>query len=92
MVRALFATLSEFGSLRTFSGRGARRGKPSPRIDRLAPAPQPEESRYARGGVEPPLEEVLADPIVQLVMRSDRLDRTDLRAVSLAMSLRSRVP
>lgn len=91
MVRALVATLSEFGSLRALAGQRVRGGKRSVRTDRPALASLPEESEYAGAGAEPPLEEVLDDPIVQLVMRSDRLDLTDVRAASLAMRLRSRI-
>jgi len=33
---------------------------------------------YQQAGVEPSLEEVLADPIVQLVLRRDRFEVRDL--------------
>ena len=34
---------------------------------------------WRRGGVEPTVEELLADPIVGLLMRHDRIDETELR-------------
>jgi hypothetical protein len=34
---------------------------------------------YAQGGVEPPLEELLHDPIIHLVMRADRLEPDQVR-------------
>jgi hypothetical protein len=43
---------------------------------------------WSRAGIEPGLEEALADPIVLLVLRRDRLAPADVRAV--IDSLRSR--
>jgi hypothetical protein len=37
------------------------------------------ESAYARAGTEPPLEEVLNDPVVQLIMRADDLEPAEVR-------------
>jgi hypothetical protein len=37
------------------------------------------ESAYARAGTEPPLEEMLSDPVVELIMRADRLQPADVR-------------
>jgi hypothetical protein len=39
---------------------------------------------YRRGGVEPPLDEVLHDPLVHLVMASDRVQPDDLWRVIVA--------
>ena len=36
---------------------------------------------YMRAGTEPPLAEALRDPIVQLLMRGDGLERTEMRRV-----------
>jgi hypothetical protein len=50
-------------------------------------------SEYCRAGHEPPLSEILADPIVRLVMRRDGLEATDLLAVAEAARRRwLRVP
>jgi len=38
-------------------------------------------TNWARAGVEPALEEVMADPVVHLVMRRDGLTAKDVRAV-----------
>ena len=42
-------------------------------------APEPSESAYAHAGTEPSLEEMLSDPVVQLIMRADRLQPADVR-------------
>ncbi len=36
---------------------------------------------YARGGIEPPLREMLADPVVHAVMRRDRVQHHESRVV-----------
>lgn len=41
--------------------------------------PTSPQSEYAQGNLEPPLEELLCDPMVHLVMRADRLDPADVR-------------
>ena len=40
-----------------------------------------EQQPWGRPGIEPPLGEVLADPIVQAVMRRDRVSRAALQSV-----------
>jgi hypothetical protein len=40
---------------------------------------EPREQPYAQGGVEPPLEEVLRDPLVQSVMRADQWEPAEVR-------------
>jgi hypothetical protein len=37
------------------------------------------EGEYAEAGVEPPLEELLDDPVIHLVMRADRLEPEQVR-------------
>jgi hypothetical protein len=37
------------------------------------------EGEYVAGGVEPPLEEVLGDPVIHLMMRADRLEPEQVR-------------
>jgi hypothetical protein len=41
-------------------------------------------SRYAHAGAEPPLEEVLADPIVHLMVQADRLELAVVRRMLIA--------
>jgi hypothetical protein len=60
-------------------GFGAKRAIMPARTATELPAPQ--DSRYARGNVEPPLEELLGDPMVHLVMRADRLNPADVRRI-----------
>ncbi|HZB91712.1 MAG TPA: hypothetical protein VE397_09740 [Stellaceae bacterium] len=47
------------------------------KLPRLAPSRDP----WTKAGIEPRLEEVLADPLVHLVMRRDRVSERELRAV-----------
>jgi hypothetical protein len=77
MVRGWVATLGGFASKAVSAGPDARRG-----AARTSRVPDMSHSVYARGGVEPPIDDVLDDPIIQLVMRSDRLERSDLRALA----------
>jgi hypothetical protein len=37
------------------------------------------EGEYVEGGVEPPLEELLDDPVIHLMMRADRLEPEQVR-------------
>ncbi len=50
------------------------------------------EERYADGGVEPAIEDLLNDPVTAAIMRCDRVDPIDLRTLvdDLRNSLRSR--
>lgn len=85
MVRTLAATLSEFASTGVLAGFGVRQTRrAAARLGPAVKAPDPCPSRYAQAGVEPPLEEVLDDPVVQMVMRADRLDGNDLRTALTA--------
>lgn len=43
------------------------------------------ESEYARAGPEPLLDDILADPVVQLIMRADRVQAADLHSLRDAM-------
>lgn len=83
MVRAFVTALSELAYLRELAGHGIRRathtGAGWAAADTLPHAPDP---RYAHAGVEPPLEEVLRDPIVRLVMRADRLETGGVPEIS----------
>jgi len=37
------------------------------------------EGIYAHAGAEPPLEEMLSDPVIQLIMRADQLEPAEVR-------------
>jgi hypothetical protein len=39
----------------------------------------PSEGAYTAGGVDPPLEELLEDPVIHLMMRADRLEPEQIR-------------
>jgi hypothetical protein len=53
---------------------------------RLPPAgPEVPESVYAHAGTEPPLEEVLSDPVVQMIMQADRLEPAEVRRLLAAV-------
>jgi hypothetical protein len=74
-VRALLATLN-----------GLTQGGPLTRswgwrspAEAEAPGEPWYEGAYAHAGDEPPLEELLHDPVVDLVMRADRLEPAQVR-------------
>jgi hypothetical protein len=48
-------------------------------------APEVAESAYAHAGAEPPLEEVLSDPVVQMIMQADRLQPAEVRRLLAAV-------
>ena len=75
-VRTLLSTLNDlaYGGVRTRS-----RYRSRPAAGACLDGPSPWESRYAHAGVEPPLEELLHDPMVRLVMRADRLEQAEVR-------------
>jgi hypothetical protein len=82
-VRTILATLNGLthagrsaGWLRRAAGTGTRTSRSA--RTRSATA-EWGEGPYARGGVEPPLEEVLGDPVVQCVMRADRCEPAEIR-------------
>jgi hypothetical protein len=75
-VRTLLSTLNDlaYGGVRA---RARYRPASAPRA--CLDGPSSWESRYAHAGVEPPLEELLLDPMVRLVMRADRLEQAEVR-------------
>lgn len=86
-VRPMSTTFSRIASGRWFAARTrSPQGAPAASVghrplgfenaasDKLEP-----ESEYGRGGVEPHLEEVLRDPIVQSLMRADRIAPEEVR-------------
>jgi hypothetical protein len=48
-------------------------------------APEVAESVYAHAGTEPPLEELLSDPVVQLIMQADHLEPAEVRRLLAAV-------
>jgi hypothetical protein len=45
---------------------------------------EPPQGPYTAGGVEPPLDEVLDDPVIHLMMRADRLEPEQVRCLLMA--------
>ena len=89
-VRAIIDTVNELAQAPLRAGSRVWNGLPAASVGqagirraraaaRVATEPPPLDSRYAHGNVEPPLEEVLGDPIVHMVMRADRLEPADVR-------------
>jgi hypothetical protein len=87
-VRDLLATINQFALARlpgvaSWCAAGAE-ASPSFRGGRGAAPAGPEraalpESKYAHAGPEPPLDEVLGDPLVQLIMQADHVQPADVR-------------
>jgi hypothetical protein len=50
----------------------------------IAEVPEVPESAYGHAGAEPSLEEVLSDPVVQLIMRADHLEPAVVRRLLVA--------
>jgi hypothetical protein len=88
-VRALIDTVNELAQAPLRAGGRVWRGTgPSGRAGAkrtIAPAraviepPVSLDIRYAHGNLEPPIDELLRDPMVRQVMRADRLDPADVR-------------
>ncbi len=73
-VQTLIAAIGKLAPVRAPAG--GRMGAPGVALRRfLVPA----ESAYTRGGVEPPLEEMLRDPIVRARMRCDGVEPDEVR-------------
>jgi hypothetical protein len=54
--------------------------------------PEVAESVYAHAGTEPHLEEVLSDPVVQLIMRADHLEPAEVRRLLAAVRRQPATP
>lgn len=91
-VQAIISTLGDVARARLLAGQRVRRGRePATSRSALAARVQPGEvasvpperweSLYVEAGVEPLLEELLRDPIVQLLMRADRVEPADVRRI-----------
>ena len=86
-VHEIISTLNQFAQARLPAGRRGGRfdairllsaGWMKP-PDTIAEIAEPSEGAYAHAGTEPSLEEMLSDPVVDLIMRADRLQPADLR-------------
>lgn len=77
-VRTLLSTLNDlaYGGV---LARAWHRPRPASAAGRRLDGASSWESRYAHAGVEPPLEELLHDPVIRLVMRADRLEPAEVR-------------
>ena len=71
------AQLPAAGALLRGRAAGASQAIPAARVRVRSPAL--EEGLYSHGGVEPPLEEVLRDPIVRALMRRDGVRPEEVR-------------
>jgi hypothetical protein len=88
-VRAITQTLNRLAPARLLAGgwaKGAGSGSagsatrmsPSGRARPTVP-PRPREEEYESAGIEPHLEEMLRDPIVQQIMRADSVEAAEVR-------------
>jgi hypothetical protein len=85
-VRAIIDTVNELAQAPLRAGSRVWGGGPGGRAaarravaSKKPVAEWPLDMRFASGNVEPPLDEVLGDPIVHQVMRADGLDPADVR-------------
>jgi hypothetical protein len=63
------------------------------KVPPAVPGPaEAEESAYAHAGTEPPLEEVLSDPVVQLIMQADHLEPAEVRRLLAAVRRQGATP
>ena len=74
-MRRIISAFSGLAHMRPPTAGGVRPRRPDPAL----PEPPQGGGAYTRAGTEPPLEEVLRDPIVQLVMRADRSQPAEAR-------------
>jgi hypothetical protein len=92
-VQHILSTINQFAQAR-LPVMGGRRGAGfAGRTDPLARPEHPDapESAYARAGPEPPLDEMLDDPLVQLMMQADQVPPADVRRL-LATAQRRAAP
>jgi hypothetical protein len=80
-VQHILSTINQFAQARLPVMGGRRGAGLAGRTDPLARPELPDapESTYARAGPEPPLEEMLDDPVVQRIMQADGVQPTDLQ-------------
>jgi len=75
-VRNLLSTLNNLAHAGLLA---TGRLRPSENASESGALPDPWQEDYLEGGVDPPLEELLDDPVVQLMMRADRLEPEEVR-------------
>ena len=80
-VQDILSTINQFAQARLPVMGGWRAMGFAGRADPLVSPEQPDlpESAYAHAGPEPRLDEVLDDPVVQLIMQADRVQPADLQ-------------
>jgi len=79
-VRALLATLNGLAQAGTLARSWTRPGDAAAGGGGADDGAQPwYEGAWAHAGDEPPLEELLRDPVIHLVMRADRLEPAQFR-------------
>jgi hypothetical protein len=79
-VRALLATLNGLTQAGTLARSWVRPGGAAAGGGDAADGAQPwYEGAWAHAGDEPPLEELLRDPVIRLMMRADRLEPAQIR-------------
>ena len=80
-VQHILSTINQFAQARLPVMGGRRAAGFAGRTDPLARPEHPDapESTYARAGPEPPLDEMLDDPVVQLIMQADHVPPADVR-------------
>jgi hypothetical protein len=80
-VQHILSTINQFAQARLPVMGSWRAVGLAGRADPLARPERPDapESAYACAGPEPPLDEMLDDPVVQLIMQADRVPPADVR-------------
>jgi hypothetical protein len=80
-VQDILSTINQFAQARLPVMGGWRAMGFAGRADPLVSPEHPDapESAYAHAGAEPELDEVLDDPVVQLIMHADHVQPTDLQ-------------
>jgi hypothetical protein len=79
-VQHILSTINQFAQARLPVMGSWRAVGFAARTDPLARPEPPDapESAYAHAGVEPPLDEMLDDPVVRLIMRADHVQPADV--------------
>jgi hypothetical protein len=77
-VRNLLSTLNNLAQSGLLASGWLRAGDTDV-VDASGGAWEPGEGAYTEAGVEPPLEELLDDPVIHLMMRADRLEPEQVR-------------
>jgi hypothetical protein len=82
-VRAITETLNRLAPARLLAAGWAKGSALEAMKPRVGPRPATpvfaQEDEYERAGIEPPLEDMLGDPIVQQIMRADCVEAAEVR-------------